>query len=117
MAAKITTSSSTQAKTNINTTISTSSFTASSAGSKIQNVSLTEIQNAVKKLTTYAQKVNNCGNCKNYTIQSTSCQSDLVTTYCQTPNQCKNCVQCFHCSGSQCSYYNYSVYSDCCSSV
>ena len=86
MAAKITTSSSTQSKTNINSAISTSSFTASGTGSKIQNVSLTEIQNAVAKLSTYAQKVSNCGNCKNYTVNSTSCQSSTVSTSCQSVN-------------------------------
>lgn len=80
MAAVITTSSSTQPKTNINGAISTSNFTAANTGGIVQDVTLTEIQNAIKKLSTYVTHVNNCGNCITYTTKSTSqcsytCQS------------------------------------------
>ena len=105
MAEKITTTSSTQPKTNTNSTIATSSFSASTAGSKIQNISLTEIQNAVNKLSTYVQKVNNCGNCKNYTVHSTSCQTTTISTNWKTTTKT---------TYAQC-YYNYTAYYNECS--
>lgn len=98
MAASITTSSSVQSKPNINNTINPSSWTNSDSGTKIQQVTLTELQNAISKLSTYIQKVNNCGNCYNYTIKSTSCQSTQVTTTCQSQScqsaTCQTCQKC-----------------------
>ena len=106
MPAQITTSSSNLPKDNINGAISTSGFTAASSGGKIQNVTLTELQNAINKLSTYANKVSNCGNCKAYTIKSTSCESTTCqSTGCQsTPCQSTSCQ-------SQC-YNKYSQYTD-----
>ena len=112
MAASITTSSSVQPKPNINTAIANSSWANSASGTKIQQVSLTQLQQAIAKLSTYIKKVNNCGNCYNYTIKSTSCQSTKVTTTCQSTScqsascqsqACQSCQGCQSCQ-SQCRY-------------
>ena len=107
MAAVITTSSSALAKTNINSAISTSAIGVPAVGTPINTNTLTALQNAINKLSTYVNKVNNCGNCKAYTIKSTSCQS----TKCQATS-CQKCQACQYCQTCQSSpYYNYSVYS------
>ena len=93
MAAIITTSSSVLPKNNINGVISTSSFATCSVGTKVQQVTLTSLQEAINKLTTYANNISNCGNCNAYTINSTSCQStSCQSTGCQSQScqsQCK----------------------------
>ena len=101
MADVISTKSSTQPKTNTNNSITTSGWTAISTGSKIQKVSLTEIQNAVKKLSTYISKVNNCGNCLIYTTVTTKqCSYACQYTKCQSTSYVT--VQCYRYDN----YYN-----------
>lgn len=79
-----------QPKTNINGAISTSSFSDSSTGNVIKNVSLEEIQNAINQLSSYMQKIDNCGNCYNQTWRT------VVTNTAYT--------QCYQCTYTQCLY-------------
>lgn len=67
-------------KSNINGAISKSSFSSNAKGSKINQINLTEIKNAIDKLETYAAKVNNCGNCNLISSNSTSCQKTAYYT-------------------------------------
>ena len=104
MAASITTSSSALPKTNVNSAISTSAFSDSNTGQIVKNVSLTELKNAIDKLSTYMNKVSNCNNCIAYTIKSTSCQSTTCqSTGCQG---CQKCQACQYCQ-KQCKYNDY----------
>lgn len=106
MAASITTVSSLIPKGDINGNISQSTFTDNSSGTEIQEISLTEITNAVNKLNTYVSKVKGYKNVYNYTIKSTSCQSIKTVTTCQTTTcqssgcqsiSCQKCQSCQRC--------------------
>ena len=70
------TTSSLKPKTNTNAEISTSTFDSSTQGSPIKNITLSQIQTAINKLSTYISKVDNCGNCYNVTL----CQTTNTTT-------------------------------------
>ena len=71
-------------KTNLNDTIATSTIQSISQGNLVKNVSLTEIKNAINKLSTYIQKVDNCGNCYNITLCQTVTTSTKATTSTKT---------------------------------
>ena len=94
----VNTITSTQAKTNINSAISATSFTNASEDYKIQEISLTEIQDAIDKLNTYVTKVNNCGNCINFTFASTICQAatKTVTNTTGTKTVTKSVRNCYY---------------------
>jgi hypothetical protein len=84
MAATVSVTTLTIPKSNINQAITQSTFSASEKGNKINEISLTEIQNAINKLETYIAKVNNCGNCNLISSNSTSCQTVTYNRYTYT---------------------------------
>ena len=113
MAAIITTSSSVLPK-NVNSSISTSTWTSSNTGEIIKELSLEQVQEAAARLSTYIQKVNNCGNCYTYTIKSTSCQSITNVTSCQSYTCQSLSCQSYTCQSCQRRTYSLLDYSSNC---
>ena len=100
------TTSSLQPKTNINDEISTSNFDSTTQGSTIKNITLSQIQTAINKLSTYISKVDNCGNCYNVTLcQTTKTTTITNATSTRTVTKVTNDCNC---------YYNHSNYYDQC---
>lgn len=93
-----------KAKSNMNGSIATSVLEAQTKGFEIQEVTLTKIQEAINKLSTYIKKVDNCGNCFNVTMcQTSTCQSYTCQT-CQA-STCQTCQ-------TYSNHYNHYNYSD-----
>ena len=104
------------AKAAMNSAITKSTFTAAATGDEIKEVTLTELQNAINKLSTYITKVDNCGNCKTTTVVTTSqvCQNQCsyyrTTVNCTISYYYYNCSQCYN---NHSNYGNYTDYSSC----
>lgn len=107
MAESIRTVSSLLPKNNINDTIPTSTFNDISSKQKMQEITLSQLQTAINKLTVYVEKVNNCGNCYNYTVLRTTCQSvKCQSISCQSATCQSATCQTTSCQSTK--YYNHS---------
>lgn len=93
-----------KAKSNMNNSITTSAIETQIEGTKIQEVTLDKIQEAINKLSTYIKQVDNCGNCFNITM----CQTSTCQTYSCQACQVSTCQTCQKYSD----YYDYSSYGD-----
>lgn len=91
-------------KSNMNSSIATSTLETQIQGSKIQEVTLDKIQEAINKLSTYIKQVDNCGNCFNVTM----CQTSTCQTYFCQSCQSSTCQSCQKYSD----YYDHYNYSD-----
>ena len=96
------------AKAAMNSAITKSTFTAAKTGDEIKEVTLTELQNAINKLSTYITKVDNCGNCKTTTVVTTSQVCQNQCSYYRTTVNCTTTYYYYNCS--QCGYTNHSNY-------
>ena len=105
MPAQITTSSSIIKNTNTNSSIPESSFTTPVEKNTIKNITLSEIQSAVEKLSTYVEKVSNCNTIYSYVVHSTSCQSTTCqSTTCQSQSCQSQSCQSLTCQSGYCQY-------------
>ena len=83
-----------------NGTISQTTFTDTE---KISKVNITQLREAVLRLETYVEQVDNCGNCTGASLcQSATCQNQTCqTTSCQTTT-CQSCQSCQTCQSQTC---------------
>lgn len=73
---------------------------------KISKVNITELREAVLRLETYIEQVDNCGNCAGASLcQSATCQNQSCqTTTCQScqTTTCQSCQSCQTCQSQTC---------------
>lgn len=85
-----------------NAKIETTNFGTKTTQSQVKEADFTSLENAIAKLQTYKNQVDNCGNCA-----PTNCNC----TQCSQCNQCSECTQCN--VSCQYPYYHRGYYANC----